>query len=828
MRFIVLIFLFFSFLHADLSALTQTEKEWIKNNTVKVGITDLYPLSYLNKEYQRDGFANDILELIIKKYQIKTRTVDVNQGNIEFAFENGEIDLVPLVSNSNAKSKAGSYSSEILQVNRILFVKQDDNSIESFEDFQNKKVAIINQPGSIDNIRKKHPNITIIETNDMQESVEKLLEGVVDGIIASPIIIQRFLEENLTIALKAMPLISFEPSNLYFFTNKTKPELYSIIEKGLNSITIKEEKELFDKWFLKDLAKLPLKLTKEELEYLEKKKSINMCVDPDWMPFEKIQNHKHIGIAADYMKDFQKKLGIPFNLVESEDWTESLEYVKNRNCDILALVMDTDKRREYMNFTKPYITAPLVLVTKRTVTFISDLKTLKDKKIGIQKDFAYNEIIRKNYPNIEIIDQVHLRNGLEKVERGELFGQVTTHLNVAYAFQEEFYGSLQISGKFDDEWRLSVGVRNDDKVLLSIFDKLVSSINEQTTQKIMNDWVSVKYEKVFDYELFWKIIAFFVFILLVILYTYMLQRRYIKKLTRVKDEIEMLNSTLEKKVQIRTQELELSNKELKLKTQELENLNDTLDSRIKEEINNRKKQEQLLIQQSKLAEMGEMISMIAHQWRQPLSALSTIIQNIHLRYSLGKLDKDYIENQRVLSNALTEKMSTTIEDFRNFFKPNKEKHLFSINDTINQTIFLIDDSFKSHSIKIDKQLSNDITIYGFESELSQVLLNIIKNSKDAFLDNQVENPLIRIMTKQVETHIKILISDNAGGINESLLDKIFEPYFTTKDSFNGTGLGLYMSKIIIEQNMRGELKVKNIKNGVQFSIYLPISTLKRK
>lgn len=828
MKFIVFIFLFFSFLYADTSVLTQKEKEWIKNNTVKVGITDLYPLSYLNKEYQKDGFANDILELIIKKYQIKTRTVDVNQGNIEFAFENGEIDLIPLVNNSNAKSKFGSYSSEILQVNRILFVKQDNNSIETFDDIKNKKVAIINQPGSIENIRKKHPYITIIETNDMQESVEKLLEGSVDGIIASPIIIQRFLEENLTIGLKAMPLISFEPSNLYLFTNKSKPELYSIIEKGLNSITIKEEKENFDKWFLKDLAKLPLKLTKEELAYLEKKKSINMCVDPDWMPFEKIQNHKHVGIAADYMKDFQKKLGIPFDLIESQNWTQSLDYVKKRNCDILALVMDTEKRREYMNFTKPYITAPLVLVTKRTVTFISDLKTLKNKKIGIQKDFAYNEIIRKNYPNIEIINQEHLRNGLEKVERGELFGQVTTHLNVAYAFQEDFYGSLQISGKFDDEWKLSVGVRNDDLILLNIFNKLVSSISEQTTQKIMNDWVSVKYEKVFDYELFWKVTAFFVFILLVILYTYMLQRRYIKKLTRVKDEIEMLNSTLEKKVQIRTQELELSNKELKFKTQELENLNDTLDSRIKEEINNRKRQEQLLIQQSKLAEMGEMISMIAHQWRQPLSALSTIIQNIHLRYSLGKLDKDYIENQRVLSNALTEKMSTTIEDFRNFFKPNKEKHLFSINDTINQTIFLIDDSFKSHSIKIDKQLSKDITIYGFESELSQVLLNIIKNSKDAFLDNQVENPLISIITKQVETHIKILISDNAGGINESLLDKIFEPYFTTKDSFNGTGLGLYMSKIIIEQNMRGELKVKNIKDGVQFTIYIPISKLKKR
>lgn len=221
--------------------------------------------------------------------------------------------------------------------------------------------------------------------------------------------------------------------------------------------------------------------------------------------------------------------------------------------------------------------------------------------------------------------------------------------------------------------------------------------------------------------------------------------------------------------------------------------------------------------------MGEMISMIAHQWRQPLSALGTIIQNIHLRYSLGKLDQEYVEKQRLLSNSLTEKMSATIDDFRNFFKPNKEKKDFSIKNTIDKTIFLIDDSFKSHSIKIEHYIVDDVIVNGFENELSQVLLNILTNSKDAFIEKKINDPLITLKTKQIQTHIKILISDNAGGISQSVINKIFEPYFTTKDTHNGTGLGLYMSKIIIEQNMKGELKVKNINNGVEFSIYIPIN-----
>lgn len=823
MKFIIFIFLFLSSLLADSSILNEKEKKWIENNSINVGITNLYPLSYLNKDYQRDGFSNDILELIIKKFQIKTKTVDVNQGNIEFAFENGEIDLVPVINNSNTNSNFGVYSSDILKIKNILFVKKEQNKISSSSDLNYKRVAILDEIGMISNIQRKYPKIKIVKTKGIEESVQKLLEGSVDALIASPITIQKYLEDNLIIDLKAIPLINFEPSIFSFFINKNKTELISILEKGLDSISIKELKELFDKWFLKDLAELPLILTKEEEEYLQKKTSIKMCVDPDWMPYEKIENHKHVGIVADYMKDFEKKIGIPITLVETKNWTQSLEYAENRNCDILSLVMDTKNRREYMNFTKPYITAPLVLVTKRNVSFINDLNSLENRKIGIQKDFSYNEIIRQNYPNLQVVDVDHLRDGLKKVERGELFGQVSTHLNVAYAFQEEFYGSLQISGKFDNKWFLSVGVRNDDPILLNIFGKVVNSISDENKQKIINNWVTVNYEKNIDYKLFWSILSILIFILLLILYTYILQSRYIKKLTKAKEEIEMLNSTLEKKVQLRTQELELSNKNLKLKTSELEYLNNTLDTRIKEEINNRKKQEQLLIQQSKLAEMGEMISMIAHQWRQPLSALSTIIQNIHLRYSLDKLDKEYLDKQRVLSNALTEKMSKTIEDFRNFFKPNKEKHAFSIKDAISQTIFLIDDSFKSNSIKIEIQILDDIKLFGFESELSQVLLNILTNSKDAFLEKNIENPHILIKTKRIETHIKILISDNAGGINESIINKIFEPYFTTKDSYNGTGLGLYMSKIIIEQNMQGELKVRNIPQGVEFTIYIPIN-----
>ena len=822
-KYFIIIFFFLNTLLFSSSTLNKHERKWIQNNEVKVGVTDLYPLTYINKDKDRDGFASDILQLIINKYNIKTKTLVVHQGTLFSNFKTGKIDVIPLISQAKLKSTFGLYSSPLLQIKKILFVKKEENDIQSIDDLKNKKVAIIQEEGKVLSKNSNNAFFKIIQTKNMQDSVQLLLEGKVNAIMASPIIIQTYLEDNLIIGLKAMPLIIFEPSNLYFFTNNKKPILHAILDKGLNSLTVKEKKELFDKWFLRDLANLPLKLNNEELLHLQNKKHINMCADPDWMPYEKILNHKHIGMVADYMKIFEKRIGIPIKLIETKNWTQSLEYMKNKTCDILSLAMVTKNRQEYMNFTKEYITAPLVLVTKKNITFISDLRALKHKKIGVQKDFAYNEKLRRLYPEMNIVDVEHLHTGLQKVEKGELFGQVSTHLNVAYAFQKDFFGSLQISGKFDESWKLSIGVRNDDLILFNIFEKVIDSISDETRQKIINNWVSIKYEQGFDYKLFWKILAFFVFIWLLITYTYIMQRKYINKLTKVKEEIEVLNNTLERKVELRTKELKLSNKKLKLKTLELEDLNNTLDARIKEEINTRKKQEQLLIQQSKLAEMGEMISMIAHQWRQPLSALSTLFQNVHLRYSLNKLNKEYLDKQLLLSNALTGKMSKTIDDFRNFFQPNKEKVEFSIQTAINQTIFLIDDSFKSNSIKINNKNSKDILIYGFESELSQVLLNIITNSKDAFLETKINKPNININTKIKDNSVQIFISDNAGGIEEEILDRIFEPYFSTKESYNGTGLGLYMSKMIIEQNMHGKLSVQNIKNGVEFSIYIPIN-----
>jgi len=223
------------------------------------------------------------------------------------------------------------------------------------------------------------------------------------------------------------------------------------------------------------------------------------------------------------------------------------------------------------------------------------------------------------------------------------------------------------------------------------------------------------------------------------------------------------------------------------------------------------KKEQMLYQQSKLASMGEMISNIAHQWRQPLSIVSVISSSLIIQIELGIFDnKDATKDLKKIMTSV-EYLSTIINKFRNFFNPNNETEIFSISEIMEDNIEIFESSYKSHNIKLILEL-DDVEIIGYKFELMQVIINIMNNSKDALLENieNINEKLLFIKTYKVNEKILIKIYDNAGGIDISLTDKIFEPYFTTKHKSQGTGLGLYMSNEIITKHFNGVLSNKTI------------------
>ncbi|MFW2578407.1 sensor histidine kinase [Aliarcobacter butzleri] len=250
----------------------------------------------------------------------------------------------------------------------------------------------------------------------------------------------------------------------------------------------------------------------------------------------------------------------------------------------------------------------------------------------------------------------------------------------------------------------------------------------------------------------------------------------------------------------------------------LESLNQNLSLKVQQGIEQAKQKDKKILEQAKLARIGSMISMIAHQWRQPLSQLSGILMELETTTRFKKVDNNYILNAIDKSDKMIEFMSNTIDDFRNFYKPDKKKEDFYVSNACKKAINIIDATLENLGINLILDIKDDKKIFGYPTEFSQVILNIISNAKDILIERNIKNPKIEINIESKGVLSIITIKDNAGGIEEKNLEQIFDPYYSTKDSSKGTGLGLYISKLIIERNMGGDLSVSNNSEGAVFKI----------
>ncbi len=269
------------------------------------------------------------------------------------------------------------------------------------------------------------------------------------------------------------------------------------------------------------------------------------------------------------------------------------------------------------------------------------------------------------------------------------------------------------------------------------------------------------------------------------------------------NNFKVLNRSLEKKVNS--------------KTKELMALNDSLEQKIKIEVHNSRKKDQIISTQARLASMGEMLQNIAHQWRQPLGALMMIVQSFQSKFYCGKLNEEFIESRVEDAGVLARNMSDTLEDFRTFFDPNKSRRNFCVKSVIEKSIDLTKYQLEKENIKLFFEKSESVKMYGFENELIQVILNLINNSKDALCENKIVEKYIKIIVKSTNSSVIIKVIDNAGGIKSDIMAKVFDPYFTTKHKSVGTGIGLYMSKQMVEKHMNGKISCKNIQHKMKNS-----------
>ena len=544
-----------------------------------------------------------------------------------------------------------------------------------------------------------------------------------------------------------------------------------------------------------------LELTLKEKEFIEKT-HFNIAITKNWYPFSfEEDNNKALGISSEFWEIIVKKLNLKTTNTFFNSFDEQIKSFQSGKSDIIFSAGESESRKKFAYFSNEYLKFPISIVTKKDEHFIENIDDIINKKIAVGNNFTAHNLLKEKYPNLDLVLVNNVEEGLNLVSKNQVFAFVDIKPILTYNIAKFEFKDLKVSGNSGIDFPLKIMVRKEFKDLIPILNKTIATIPASEVITIVNSWNNVKFQTSIDYTIVW-ILTFVVFFSII---------AFIHRTVT----LNILNKKLKYTVEEKTKELRYLN----------ENLQITIDKKTKELL----EKEAILNQQAKMASMGEMIENIAHQWRQPLSVISTISSSLKIKKEMNILDdKEFYEALQSI-NRTSQHLSNTIDDFRNFFSPNKEMNKFYVSQLIKKSKDLIKSRFDKFNIKVIEHI-DDIEILSYQNELFQVILNLFSNSIDVLSSSQIENKIIYIKIYHDENNLYIEFLDNGGGIKDEFINRVFEPYFTTKHKSQGTGIGLYMSLQIVTKHLNGEISVKNdtfIHNnikyfGAKFTILIPI------
>ncbi|QOP45503.1 ABC transporter substrate-binding protein [Sulfurimonas paralvinellae] len=556
----------------------------------------------------------------------------------------------------------------------------------------------------------------------------------------------------------------------------------------------KDTKEKSLEGFIYESKKADLHLTQEEKKYIKEHQNIKLCINYDLYPIDRYKNGEYSGIIADVFKIISQETSLQFTIVPATSEENLMQNLKEKKCKLLSLVAVNNRTFTTIQPTKPFVATHFAIVSKLNKSFVNDREDLTGKVLLVQKD-SFKSYLEHFYPNLTIKVIDNKNKMVQKVLFNEAYGIVTLDEQADYFIDKYGYGKLKINGFLARENPIKggIGVQKDEPILYNIMQKALSVIPKSSIEHIVNTWKINRYKTKIDYSLLMKVLIGFIIIFFIMMY-------YQRKLKNFNKELE---------------------RQVNEKTKELREINESLEATVEEKVEELIQKDEILTAQSKQAVMGEMLSMIAHQWRQPLNTITLQISNIQLKEMMGQevSKEELLDILNEISNSVVY-LSNTIDDFKTYFQPDKKTTQIHMNELLEKVVHFIEPRAKRDNITITLTGEKNIEVRVYVNELIQVLLNILNNSIDAYETMQASHKEIVIFVEVRDNRVLINITDHAGGIPKDNIKKIFEPYFSTKGK-NGTGLGLYMSKMIIEKQFNGLIHIVSQNDETTFTIDIP-------
>lgn len=527
-----------------------------------------------------------------------------------------------------------------------------------------------------------------------------------------------------------------------------------------------------------------------ESKWLHNHPVLRLAPDPEFKPieyFDEAGNYQ--GIAAENIRLLEQKLGIKITIVRKKNWDEVLSAFKRGEVEMLGAVVPTTARSSFMLFSDPlFDVAGGIFVRMGHDQQHLTLKELRGMRVSVVSNYTAHDILRTTHPEITLDVVPTTLIGLEKLSFGMTDAFVENIATASYYLQESALTNIRLVGTTDFNYRWAIGIRKDLPMLQRILNKGLKEISDEERRQINSKWVPVVQP---GWRLSRSTIGGMVAgVALLITITVIVWNRSLSREINERKRVEA----------------------------ELESVNITLEQRIAQEVEQSREKDRLIFQQARQAAMGEMLHSIAHQWRQPLNNIAIYVQNLDEMYRNGELSQEQLHQDVQTIMEIIMYMSKTIDDFRSFFRHDKTVYRFSVADQINQTLRYASSRIEQSGITIHLDIRTNVELDSYPSEYTQVLLNIINNAVDALKNTPAEHPELWITLDTDSGRSRVVVRDNAGGIADDVLPRVFDPYFTTKPLGEGTGIGLYMAKIIVEKNLGGKLTVCNRDQGAEFTI----------
>lgn len=791
-------FLLLLFTSLNAIELTKIEKNYLKNKKIiKVHNEKNWPPYNFNDNGKPKGFSIDYTNLLAKKLGLKVEYISGYSWN-EYLdmLKNKKIDIINNISKNDEREKYIDFTDVFHVAENAIYTNNNSKNIKNLNDLINKTIVMPKGFFAQQQIEKYYPNIKQIFVKDSLEALKQLSLGKADATVGKKNVLDYLIStKNISGVSPKNFLNDFRiVSKIRMGVPKGEKILLGLLQKAQKDVELEDLLILKRKWFgvNSDKKENNLFLNEEEHSYLTKKNVLNVCTNKSIRPIGFIEDNKYQGIIRDVFDLVNNILEIKTNFIITSSARESEEYLEQNKCDIITYLESKENLK--LTFTKSYLKFKLAFITQKNESLVYGLESIQSKSMALNQHNKYEKDIITKYQNITPFYTNSILESLIAVNNNKAYFAVLPYPVASYYISKYALTDLHISKYTNTFFNVKMVIKDDNQLLLQIINKVIDHVENDGERKIIHNWSSIPIQEEFNYSRYWQFLLFVLVVFAVIFYRQILLSKHNK-------------------------ELQKANKLIEKKSKELEELTSSLEKRVEEEVVENVIKTNQLIQQSRLAQMGELINMIAHQWRQPITAISATTHNLLFKLQLGKIiEKDLLKEELNLINEYTHHLSDTIEDFRNFFMHDKDKESISVKELIDRSKKIVYPSLIDNGIQLIINHNCNILLYTYVSEVNQVILNLFKNAEEVLVEKKIKYPKITINTYSNDGNIIIEFIDNGGGIEENHLAAIFDAYYSTKKSKNGSGLGLYMSKTIIEDHCCGSLSASNNESGAVFTI----------